>query len=597
MTQTPVAIVALTRRGAELAQRVRGLVPSVVIHAPQGIACDQPFAKATERVAALFAAGEAIIGICAAGILIRAVAPLLADKTAEPPVIAIAEDGSAIVPLLGGHRGANALARRLADALGQRAAVTTASDVTIGVALDEPPPGWRLGNAAAIRPAAAALLTGATADIVVEAGNADWLAPLPRESGGAVKILVTDRAVAEPEGALVYHPPVLALGVGCERGTDPQELIDLVMATLAASGLAPAAVGGVFSIDLKADEVAVHDLARHLGVEARFFAAARLAEEKPRLVNPSEIVFRATGCWGVAEGAALAAVGANGALIVPKQRSTRATVAIAKANTPISAGALGRPQGRLAIVGIGPGNAEWRSPEATHLLARARHLVGYGLYIDLLGDLAHGKTLHETGLGHETERARRALDLAASGEDVALISSGDAGIYALATLVFELITLENRPEWRRIDLSVAPGISALQAAAARAGAPLGHDFCAISLSDLLTPWATIRRRLEAAAEADFVVALYNPRSERRTHQLAEARDILARHRPGTTPVILARNLGRPTEAVTIVDLADFDIDAVDMLTLVMIGNSQTSRVPGTRWVYTPRGYAGKEATK
>ncbi len=191
---------------------------------------------------------------------------------------------------------------------------------------------------------------------------------------------------------------------------------------------------------------------------------------------------------------------------------------------------------------------------------------------------------------------RAALDLAAEGFDVALVCSGDPGIYAMAALVFELLDREPRPEWRRAEITVVPGISALQAAAARAGAPLGHDFCAISLSDLLTPWAAIERRLRAAAEGDLVVALYNPVSRRRTTQLLRAVEILRRKRPAETPVVLARNLGREGEAVTVIRLDELTPEAVDMLTLVLIGSSATRRIErgdGGVWVYTPRGYATK----
>ena len=218
-------------------------------------------------------------------------------------------------------------------------------------------------------------------------------------------------------------------------------------------------------------------------------------------------------------------------------------------------------------------------------------MVGYRLYLDLLGDMLRGKRRHAKGLGAETDRARLALDLAAAGRDVALVSSGDAGIYGLASLVFELVDRAERPEWRRLRISVAPGVSALQAAAARVGAPLGHDFAVISLSDLLTPWAQIERRLAAAARGDFVLALYNPRSQRRTRQLEAARRILLRHRRSDTPVVLARNLGRAGEQVTIDTLAGFDARGVDMLTLVLIGSRSTRLIPGDPpRLYTPRGY-------
>ena len=277
--------------------------------------------------------------------------------------------------------------------------------------------------------------------------------------------------MAEPGRDLVLHPPVLAVGVGCERGVEDSELIDLVDATLAAAGLAPGAVASVVSLDLKMDEAAVHAVAGRLGVEARFFTAAEVEAEAPRLANPSQVVFDAVGVHGVAEGAALAAVGADGALIVEKTASKRATCAVARAPATLEAAAVGRAQGRLAVVGIGPGGPEWRTPEATRALTEAGDVVGYGLYLDLLGDLIAGANRHQTPLSQEEERVRKALDLAAEGRSVALVSSGDAGIYALAALVFELLDAEDRVEWNRIALSVVPGVSALQAAAARIGAP------------------------------------------------------------------------------------------------------------------------------
>jgi cobalt-precorrin 5A hydrolase/precorrin-3B C17-methyltransferase len=186
---------------------------------------------------------------------------------------------------------------------------------------------------------------------------------------------------------------------------------------------------------------------------------------------------------------------------------------------------------------------------------------------------------------------RLALDLAAEGRAIALVSSGDAGIYGLAALVFETIDREQRRDWSAVEITVVPGISAMQAAAARAGAPLGHDFCAISLSDLLTPWPAIGARIEAAAAADFVVALYNPRSARRATQLAEAAAILLEHRSPETPVFVARNLGRAGETQRLMRLDELaDADA-DMLSLVLVGNRQTRIIPGDPpRLYTPRGY-------
>ncbi len=637
---SPPVFIALTAQGLDLARRLQREFPGAQVQGRRGRAegADVLFDDTVETLRARFAEGRAIVGLCAAGILIRALAPLLADKQAEPAVVSLAEDGGAVVPLLGGHRGANDLARRIAEILGIEAAVTTAGDRRFGIALDAPPAGWVLANPDDCKAFVAALLDGARVRLRVNdpgrpgglalrqaqdeaegpqdeaeqssfssrAGrwskhDLDWLfgSDLPFDQDGTLEILITERSEAGSFERLIYHPRTLALGVGCERGCAAEVLVDLVRRSLEAARFAPQALAGVFSLDLKADEVAVHALAEDLGVPARFFDAATLEAETPRLAAPSEAVFRAVGVHGVAEGAALAAVGDGGALILPKAKFAGATCALARAPHPLDAGSLGAAQGRLLVIGTGPGAEAWRTPESQAAVAAASDLVGYRLYLDLLGPAATGKTRHDFELGEEEARVRHALALAAEGRTVALVSSGDPGIYAMASLVFEVIEACERPEWQRVRVEVAPGISALQAAAARIGAPLGHDFCTVSLSDLMTPWPAIEKRLTAAAEGDFVVALYNPVSRRRRHQLERARDILLQHRPADTPVVLARRLGREGEEVTVIDLTDLAPEQVDMLTLVLIGSTTTRRVPrrdGGLWVYTPRGYdAGSDA--
>jgi len=406
-----------------------------------------------------------------------------------------------------------------------------------------------------------------------------------------LQILVTDRACSAETDSLIFHPPVLALGIGCERFCPEEEIAALARASLEEAGLAAGAVAAIVSIELKADEPGIHALAQSLGVPARFFPASRLLAETPRLTVRSEAAFRATGCWGVAEGAALAAVGREGELVVARHQSRHATCALARAPAPIDAAALGRPRGRLTIIGIGPGDPAWRTPEASALIAAAEDIVGYRRYLDLLGRAIAGKRRHDSAIGAEVERARLALDLAAAGGSVALVSSGDSGIYGLAALVFEMLDREPRRDWQAVDIVVAPGVSAMQAAAARVGAPLGHDFCAISLSDLLTPLERIRTRIAAAADADFVIALYNPRSARRPRRLAEAAQIMLAHRAPDTPCVIARNLGRAGETQQILRLDELASAAADMLSLVLIGSSQTRRIAGaTPRLYTPRGY-------
>jgi len=590
-----IAIVVLGPAGAALGRRLQMALPVSRLHGPSAHpgGWDESYARASAHIADLFAAGRPILGLCASGILIRSVAPLLAAKRIEPPVVAVAEDGSVAVPLVGGHHGANALARAAAAVTGGVAAITTAGDLRLGLALDEPPPGWRIANPEQVRPITAALLRGEPVALAAETGGSDWLRAGAIGWAGEAerRVLVTDRDVDPATDALVFHPPVLALGIGCERGCPAGEIADLAHSSLAEAGLAAAAVAAVVSVELKLAEPGIHALAASLGVPARFFSAARLLAETERLTERSAAAFRATGAWGVAEGAALAAAGPGGMLVVPKRKSRRATCAVARAPVPIDARTIGHPRGMLAVVGIGPGDPAWRTPEASAALAGATDIVGYGLYLDLLGRAIDGKIHHPSGLGEEEVRVCRALDLAAEGRSVALVSSGDAGIYGLAPLVFELLDRAAKPRWYSVEIRVCPGVSAAQAVAARAGAPLGHDFCAISLSDLMTPWETIRTRIEAAAAADFVVALYNPSSARRRARFVEAVEILLRYRPPQTLVFLGRNLGRADEDRQLLTLAELSNAEIDMLSLVIVGSSATRRLDtDPPRLYTPRGY-------
>lgn len=600
----PIAIFVLGPSGMATALKIKATLPGAQIHGLEDRVkdADISFDKSIPHLVELFTGGIPIVGVCAAGILIRAIGQHLANKQGEPPVIAVAEDASAVVPLLGGHHGANELAHKIAEALDAVAAITTGGDVRFGVALDAPPPGWVLANPDDAKDVMAALLSGVSAHII---GDAPWLeaANLPRAEDGEIELMVTHNREPGSAKKLVYHPKTLVIGVGCERGCATEELIELVTNTLDTHNLASQAIALVASLDLKADETAVQLLGDHFGVPTRFFSVDELNEQSARLKNPSEVVLREVGCPGVSEGAALASVGASGTLIIEKTKSRRATCAIALATDPLLITNIGRARGHLAVVGIGPGGPAWRSAEAVKLLRGATDWVGYGLYLDLVSDLAKETTEHRFDLGEEEARVRYALELAGQGRDVALVCSGDAGIYAMASLVFEVLDTGSSgahvsDSASRVEITVAPGISALQAAAARAGAPLGHDFCAISLSDLLTPWDLIERRLHAAAQGDFVVAFYNPKSRRRKDQLAKAIAILQEHRPKSTPVIIAASLGRAEEHISMTTLDAFDPEQVDMLSIVIVGASATrqiSKITPTR-IYTPRGYEAKEHT-
>ena len=391
-------VLALHERAAPLAARVAAAVHGEVRTGRREVNADA--GTGTDVAAILrdaFADGRPIIGICAAGILIRALAPLLRDKRNEPPVIAISPYGAFVVPLLGGHGGANALARRVAAAIGAQAVITTASDVRLGLALDEPPSGFVLANPQDMRPFMAALLAGSSpVEVRVEVGNEvgaagetfrRWLRrsdlPLMEATAGATaagtpspapRITLTcahDEHMAPPPGPshLVYHPKLLVLGVGMARQAAPDEVIALMQRTLRRANLSPTCVAAIGTIAAKADEPALAALARHLNAPVRLFSAQELSAMS--VPNPSAAVAAAVGTPSVAEAAALLLAGDDSALLVEKAKSANATLALARLPRPLAdAAALpGRARGRLFVVGLGPGAATMRTAEAREAMA------------------------------------------------------------------------------------------------------------------------------------------------------------------------------------------------------------------------------------
>jgi cobalt-precorrin 5A hydrolase / precorrin-3B C17-methyltransferase len=458
-----IAIIILNQQSTDAARRIAATIPGSLIYGLRDRCnaqdVDITYDNFGEIVRELFVEGKSIVGMCAAGILIRTIAPLLQNKWQEPAIIAVAEDGSAVVPLLGGLQGVNQLAREIGDIFAVAAAITTSGDIRFRTALLSPPPGYTIANPDDAKTFLANLLAGASVKI---SGDAPWLRDrdLPIAEDAELTIQVASPATATPSPTcLVYYPPA-----------------------------------------------------------------------------------------GVS--------------------------------------------GSLTIIGTGPGSEAWLSPEVRQVLTHSTDWVGYTTYLNLVEPLRTHQTRHDSDNRAELDRARFALDLAASGKSVVVISSGDPGIYAMAAAVFEAIDRTPQPSWANIPLRVCPGISAMQAAAAKIGAPLGHDFCTISLSDILKPWQTIADRLHAAARADFAIAIYNPKSTQRTTQLDLAKAILLESRSPTTPIVLARNLGRKGENIQVKLLGDLQADDADMRTVIIIGSSKTRIVDRVdrSWVYTPRYY-------
>ncbi len=563
--------------------------------------------RLVETVQSRWAEVDGFVLVCATGIAVRAIAPLLADKTADPAVVVVDDAGRYAVALTGGHGGgANVLAREVAALLGAEPVVTTATDGAGLPALDNLPGFTASGDIAAVT---RAWLDGVPPMVDIDPALAGW--PLPRalvgsrypadreppvpaddgqtddgqtdggqpDGGQATPraparptVVVTDRTTGPAGATAVLQPRSLVVGVGSSSGADAEALYRLFVDTMEEAGLSIDAVAAVATVDRKAAEPAIVELAATLGVGLRCFPPEVLASVS--VPNPSPVVEAAVGTPSVAEAAALAATGAA-VLVVEKRRSEEATVAVAR---------RARPEGHLAVVGLGPGDPALRTPAAAAAVRHADSVIGYGPYVDLAADLLDARhDVVRSPIGAETERCTEALRRAADGQRVALVCSGDPGVYAMASLVCELAAAQGDP-----PVTVVPGVTAALAGAAVLGAPLGHDHAAISLSDLLTPWPVIERRLRSVAEGDFTVSLYNPRSKRRTRQLDEALEILAAHRPPTTPAAILTDVGRPTERVLRTTLAELDPQQVDMLSLVIVGSSTTTWI-GQRMV-TPRGY-------
>nr|WP_155523591.1 precorrin-3B C(17)-methyltransferase [Nodosilinea nodulosa] len=558
----------------------------------------------------LWSAYDGLIFALATGAVVRLIAPLLGDKATDPAVVVVAETGGQVISLCGGHQGgADDLTRQVAHWLSADATITGSAPAhgLPGVDVLGLPFGWSKGGgdwtgvSAAI---AHGWSTGRPVEVFQDAGSTLWQDHLPQghpfvfepaEAPTARLWIGPIQRQFAPKAALPkaqWHPRVLWVGVGCERGTPRVVIAAAIAQACRVNHLAEGAIAGLASLDLKADEAGLVSLCAERQWPLRCFTAEQL--KAIPVPNPSTVVEQAVQTPSVAEAAAILAAsesGSGGELRVSKQVSRlegqpgAVTVAIAQAEREY----IPHP-GHLALVGTGPGDLNQITPAAKAAIARADVVIGYGLYIEQIRPLCRpGQIVEPWPITQERQRADRAIDLARWGLSVAVVSSGDCGIYGMAGLVLEQLQATGW-DGATPSVEVLPGISALQAAAARVGAPLMHDFCAISLSDLLTPWEVIVKRLEAAAAADFVVALYNPKSKTRTRQIAIAHGIFMAHRSPDTPVAVVRAVYRADEAIHRTTLGALLEAPIDMLTVVLIGNQSTQR--HGPWLITPRGYNG-----
>ncbi len=542
------AIVILGQGSLATARKIQQVYPGALIHGLAGRVdgADQTYSEFGATLRLLYQQGTPLIALCAAGIVIRTLAPLLLEKGEEPAVLAVAEDGSAVVPLLGGLGGVNVIAREIAAALNVAAAITTSGELRFGTCLLNPPAGYELADLELGKRFVSDLLAGESVRIE---GAAPWLdqANLPQDQQARLAIHVGSAERTPAANELLIYPKNIS--VTCKPGA---QLAERVRTGLHEAGIAVQSLACLLASDTQMAEASLHEAALKLGVPLRF---ASVTQDVDIVINVAE--------------------------------------------QPLDLSQVGRVRGRLAVIGLGPGAAELMVPAVKAELARCTDVLGYETYVRMAGPFRDDQVQHCTDNREEMQRARHAFELAAQGRSVVVVSSGDPGVFAMAAAVIEALHESSDPAWHQVDLEILPGVSASLATAAQAGAPLGHDFCVMSLSDNLKPWSIIEKRLDLASQADLALAFYNPISRSRPWQLGRALEIVALHRTPDTPVVLGRDIGRPGQTLRVTTLGQLTPEQVDMRTMVLIGSSITVTFPragGGEWVYTPRWYGEKPAT-
>lgn len=542
------AIVILGQGSLATARKIQQVYPGALIHGLAGRVdgADQAYSEFGATLRQLYQQGTPLIVLCAAGIVIRTLAPLLLEKGEEPAVLAVAEDGSAVVPLLGGLGGVNVMAREIAAALDVAAAITTSGELRFGTCLLNPPKGYELADLELGKRFVSDLLAGESVRIE---GAAPWLdqANLPQDQKARLAIHVGSAERTPVANELLIYPKNVS--VTCQPGA---QLAVRVRTALHEAGIAVQSLACLLASDTQMAEASLHEAALALGVPLRFVSTRQEAD-----------------------------------------------IVIDVAEQPLDLSQVGRLRGRLAVIGLGPGAAELMVPAVKAELARCTDVLGYETYVRMAGPFRDDQVQHCTDNREEMQRARHAFELAAQGRSVVVVSSGDPGVFAMAAAVIEALHESDDPAWHQVDLQILPGVSASLATAAQAGAPLGHDFCVMSLSDNLKPWSIIEKRLDLASQADLALAFYNPISRSRPWQLGRALEIVALHRTPQTPVVLGRDIGRPGQTLRVTTLGQLTPEQVDMRTMVLIGSSTTCTFPragGGEWVYTPRWYGEKPAS-
>ncbi len=564
----------LSFQGKQIAETLRGILNKADV-----------FLLNQEKLKENWFPNKLLIFIMSAGIVVRKIAKLISEKTKDPGVIVIDETGRYVIPLLGGHSAfANEIAKKIADFLSGIPVITTASDNLGLPALDIwiKRTGLKIKNPSFLPGVMAKFNRKKELLVKVEKGIElpfpVFFKEVKNLNDADVVITYFDK---KRNDALVLVAPCLWIGIGLHQGVSSEEIKQALHEIFKEKGLTFLAIKGIATMDTKVEHPALKELADELGVVLKGVSRELLSRVKA--FSPSEKVFSAVGVESVSEQSALFCAGKNADLLVPKKIFKDFTIAIARE--------VYRVCGKLYIVGTGPGGIQDMTLRALSALREADTVVGYKRYIELISELTTGKEVFSFSMTEEIKRAEKAISLAESGRVVALVSGGDPGIYGMAGLVLEI--LSKRKKIPEFEIKIIPGVSAMCACSALAGAPLMTDFAVISLSDRLIPWEEIEKRLEAFASTDVPVVIYNPKSRKRKHHLKKAKEIFLKYRKKDTPCAVVSNAGREKEKVILTTLSEMDLQEVHMGTTIIVGNS-VSYCTGN-WIITPRGYHKKYA--
>lgn len=555
---------------------------------------------------------KTLIFIGATGIAVRACAPYLSDKMTDPAVLVIDAVGEFVIPILSGHiGGANEKAKRIANLLGARAVITTATDRHGAIAVDTwaKKMGYEIYNPKAIKHISSAILKGMKVTLIsdipiretlpdgiylqrdaisTEEKDANNALHSDRGQPAVVITILESRAKAHAsKNHLVLVPKILYLGIGCRKGMKNEIIKSNVVKMLADGNLLKQALNTVASVDIKANEAGIIEFCKEWNLPFSIYKSSELKHVSGNF-HHSDMVEQTVGVDNVCERAAVLASG-NGKLLIPWTADNGVTMAIAIKDST----------GMISVIGIGPGRKAYMTLEAIRAIEEADVIIGYTTYIRLLkeefevtGTLSEklqfdNLNTESTGMRHEKERVIRAITLAKEGKKVALVSSGDAGIYGMAGLLYSLC-----PKETDFSIRIISGVTAAVSGAARLGSPLSNDFCVISLSDIMMPWEVIEKRLLAAAKGDFVIVLYNPGSKHRPDHLMRALHKIAPYYSADTVCGVVEKIGREGERARVLRFEELTGLTPHMEMTVFIGNSETKSVQGM--MVTMRGYRGEE---